>query len=79
MSTMLKLKKQVVLRALTKLVLRLELYVLWCVAMFNLLSPSSAAYGCWLHHWLGHGFAADAVAPYQYTGAHFADLGRMTG
>ena len=24
-------------------------------------------------------FAADAVSPYQYTGAHFADLGRMTG
>ena len=23
-------------------------------------------------------FAADAVSPYQYTGAHFADLGRMT-
>ena len=24
-------------------------------------------------------FAADAVSPYQYTGTHFADLGRMTG
>ena len=24
-------------------------------------------------------FAADAVSPYQYTGAPFADLGRMTG
>jgi len=36
-------------------------------------------YGCWLHHWLGRGYAADAVPPFQYTGTHFADLGRMTG
>ena len=26
-------------------------------------SLSSAACGCWLHHWLGHGYAADAVSP----------------
>ena len=47
----------------------------------DILSLSSAACGCWLHHWLGRGYAADAVSPlpYQYTGTHFADLGRMTG
>ena len=27
------------------------------------LSLSSAACGCWLHHWLGRGYAADAVSP----------------
>ena len=27
----------------------------------------------------GRGYAADAVPHYRYTGAHFADFGRMTG
>ena len=43
-----------------------------------LLSLSSAACGCWLHHWLGCSYAADTASPLP-TGTHFADLGRMTG
>ena len=27
------------------------------------ISPSSAACGCWLHHWLGRSYAADAASP----------------
>ena len=36
------------------------------------------AAGC-IIGWDAAFFAADAVSPYQYTGAHFANLGRMAG
>ena len=33
------------------------------ISFTNELSLLSAARGCWLHHWLGRGYAADAVSP----------------
>ena len=43
------------------------------------LSLSSAACGCWLHHWLGRGYAADAVSPLPIHWYSFCRPRKMTG